>query len=56
MERMYALFLIFIQFIVKGLRDSFLYVNAPQRTDEKIADFQKTLLGRQFRNMTIYAG
>ena len=53
---MNALFRIYIQLIMSDLRQFFLGVDTPERPEEKVADFQKTLLGREFRNMAVDPG
>jgi hypothetical protein len=51
-----ALFGLTIQLIMSNLRQFSLGVETPERSEEKVADFQKTLLGRQLRNMAVDPG
>ncbi|WP_281398086.1 hypothetical protein [Ruficoccus amylovorans] len=41
---------------MSNLRQFSLGVETPERPEEKVADFQKTLLRRQFRNMAVDPG
>ena len=48
-----ALFLVYIQLIMSDLRQFLLCMETTERSEEKVADFPKTLLGRKFRNMAV---
>ncbi len=51
-----ALFRSHIQLIMSNLRQFLLCVETAERPEEKVANFPKTLLGREFRNMAVDPG